>query len=634
MDTNKQVYVLNGVQYDKKSVAMRIKEVNDMVKKDNFEKRINRVLRVISSYSVQYNLKICDINEHDTSKTNGKTIWLTLPLEFIFLSKNKIYSAFVALAMHEMEHILSTNKDIAKQYREDVYQDIFYKLGKNQSDHISHYIFNAVCDGRIERRAANRTKGYAKILKWFRFLFYYNRCIEEPSDNDDIYSKQLSDVLWAVCTIATFGKFPRNWEKFYDDNSEETILINNCIPYIEKAVASDMCQECADNCKEICYILKDYIISRLPTIPEDLLKLLEDIMSSAEINFGPSSVVIEDGKAIDGNISIRENSNDDKSDNDKSIQKQREIIEKDIESFGENELDKRLKEDEKKNDESQNFKPNSNDLAKLGETDINYLNYDIVYENYNHVKCVVAPHLQDIGKKLNKNLKPIFISQKKAYSYNRKKGLIDQNNLSKLSTKEPNIFKKKNKISTPEVAIYSLIDASGSMSGKKWKSAMDTSSIIEIGLKDLVPLKIATFNTSSYDTQIDVIKDFKDYRYDNFTQNYRLKHNPSGCNRDGLAIRIACSELMKRPEKTKILIVTCDGMPSAYCASYENGEEDVHNAIKEASKNGITTFGIYIGKDKNAAFARMYGEQRTIFCTPEELSSIIPRIIKNNIKRF
>lgn len=697
-------YSFNNKNYSEEEVIDQIKKVDDFILNSNYKKRLKRVLNGISLHSKNYTLNIEKIGE--TSATDGKNIWLTTPIYAIFLSKQKLYSMFVALAMHEMEHILSTDMSYSKIYMQNVYEKIFENLGYNKSqiDEISHYIHNAVEDGRIERRAANRTPGYAKILKWFRYLHWYNMPIEDLVDIENKDSKALSDTLWGICTLATIGKFPRNWELYYPNTSEETTLLNNCLKHINLAVSSEDSIVCYNECFKICEILKDYIGSKLPNVP-DLSDLLKNIKSSNEINEGSAP---EDGKSVGNNIDIRDNDtnnknnssgkgnnndsdkengenskkNQDKNDkndnngdntknkdtgnkNENSNQsnfkssdiKQHGINESertaesdkedaelnklndDAEEFGSKELSKSIDTNKKKNkeDEIKEYNPTCDTLSSLGEPRIKEDDYLLIYDNHPPKSLTKSQFVTDNGKKLNKNLKPLFLFKKNDYSYNRKRGIVDTRVLTKIKTKEIDVFKKKNKHNKPDIAVYSLIDASGSMSSsQKWKNAMDTASIIEIGLKSLAPLKIAAF---SYGNRciLDVIKDFSDINSDSHVQYYRLKHRPSGCNRDGLSIRIATAELMKRPEKTKILIVTCDGFPSVYDNRlYMNGEQDVRAAVKAAIDNNIQVFGIFIdetGTNHFNTFKYMYGDKRSLYCKPEQLSVLIPRIIKNNLKR-
>lgn len=685
--------------------SKRVEFVESEIKKRNFEKRIKNLLLVISSAAKKFNLKIGKVDE--TSKTDGKNIWLSLPFYGVDLPIEKIYSIFIALSMHEMEHVLSTNMDLAESYRNDVYRNLFNQLGRGQSDDIAHYIFNSIEDGRIERRAANRTPGYAKCLKWFRYLHWYHQPIlAEPSTD----GQKLQSVLWALCTYATYGSFPRRWLKVYDKNSEETQLIMKCMHDIDEAVASDECKICLDHCYNICEILKDYILSHTVSTKE-LEELLKDIQSS-EYSSSPDGPAQDDGTSIDGNISVRKTrpQNDKKDDSDKDESKGKGddnsgekgeakkdadgkdekgngkssgnkgeksddnadgsanskadskersdckedttdsfsfVFDEDDNGFEENDkfaeetgkkgLEKTIKDDKdegaKKDDDGQVDK---SIIQDLGEADIENLLFEIVPNEKTTQRYRSPKSLEDAGKVLNRNLSPLFKFKKSAYSLNRRSGMVDINKLTKLATDETNIFKRKNINKTVDAAIYILIDASGSMHGYKWTKAMDSSSVLELGIKDLMPFKIATFQTSSnLHTRISVIKDFDDKPI-GYTEKFRLNNGPNHGNRDGLAIRLATEELMKRPEELKILIVISDGEPSAYSRRYESGVQDVMNAVKESRKRKIHTYGIYINGDREGRFERyktMYGNN-ALNCSPQDLATVLPRVIRKEIRNM
>ena len=93
-------------------------------------------------------------------------------------------------------------------------------------------------------------------------------------------------------------------------------------------------------------------------------------------------------------------------------------------------------------------------------------------------------------------------------------------------------------------------------------------------------------------------------------------------NEDEYDIRIATKELLKRPEKNKILIVLSDGTPGD-C-------EATKKAIADARQKGVKLAGIYfeegmIGSEASD-FKDMY-QRDYICCTTEEIDENLSRIL-------
>ena len=132
-------------------------------------------------------------------------------------------------------------------------------------------------------------------------------------------------------------------------------------------------------------------------------------------------------------------------------------------------------------------------------------------------------------------------------------------------------------------------DDSGSMgwSGKE-KNAIGALAEIEEIFKGLIPLKIETFSTMEGNLS-KVIKDWND---DDMTRNYAESYSrynfPNGGNNDDFAILAASMQLLKRPEKNKLLIVIGDG--EIPCP------ENVKKVIHWSRKQGIFIVFVFISE--------------------------------------
>lgn len=216
------------------------------------------------------------------------------------------------------------------------------------------------------------------------------------------------------------------------------------------------------------------------------------------------------------------------------------------------------------------------------------------------------------SKKFKKDVAEIFKNKESMTRYNLKSGLPNPNDLYRLTIGANDIMMKAGHKSKSDYVAYFLRDESSSMNGLKDKDSAYALSIAEEGLKNVIPLKIVGFRTGAGTSIIHtVIKDFDECKKENYMYSHLLTCPCGGGNADGVAIRLATAELLKRPEKDKILFVFSDGAPSAY-KSPELGIADVREAIKEARKQGIIVicimFGSKVDRERLAPnYKEMYG---------------------------
>ena len=125
-----------------------------------------------------------------------------------------------------------------------------------------------------------------------------------------------------------------------------------------------------------------------------------------------------------------------------------------------------------------------------------------------------------------------------------------------------------------------------------------------------------------------VMRRFRDYN-DISAKNARIfDYYGSGNNRDGLAVRAAGLDLLKRPEENRILIVLSDGMPNDIIVSRKraklypsySGDYAVHDTAQEIRalrRAGAKVMGIFVGddsalQDERLAFGTEFAHIRSI----------------------
>lgn len=246
----------------------------------------------------------------------------------------------------------------------------------------------------------------------------------------------------------------------------------------------------------------------------------------------------------------------------------------------------------------------------------------------------IAPQASNLHRRLERILR-----QKNQELRNQRKGTLDCRSLWKVGAKCPDVFMKKGHPVTADCAVFELIDNSGSMGGLKFKMARTVAGALEVALHGLASLKVSLFNVGSGVEHM-TIKDFRDTSQNGRSVVYGSLKNSAisagGGNKDGYSIRVATRELMKRPEKNKVLVVISDGLPSEYSGGYADGMRDVKNAVKEAKKQGIIVIAFLIGDrsfidSSRSEHATMYGKD-LISCEPERMLKAFEKLFTQLIK--
>lgn len=184
-----------------------------------------------------------------------------------------------------------------------------------------------------------------------------------------------------------------------------------------------------------------------------------------------------------------------------------------------------------------------------------------------------------------------------------------------------------------KLAVAVLVDESGSMHGEREEAARRMAILCEDFTRGLnIPTLICGHSTEGAGT-------FALYSYVEFDKidsndKYRLVDiHARSQNRDGLALKIMCERLIKRPEEAKLLIVVSDGLPCDYDYGGISAEREMQEICKEYRKKGIAIFAAAIGNDKE----NIHGIYQEGFLNISDLSKL-PRemvgLIRKHIKIY
>lgn len=205
--------------------------------------------------------------------------------------------------------------------------------------------------------------------------------------------------------------------------------------------------------------------------------------------------------------------------------------------------------------------------------------------------CKCPPDIEKEASRFRQRLMNIILSKQESDRREMFEGEVDEDDLAKFITGKSDFFCMEGREVEAEVAAIIIKDDSGSMCGINEERAIQALTLCEESFKGIpgFSLSITTFSETCGEYH-KIIKDWNDNDpVQNYTTSYAMAGNrPGGSNNDAYAISIATKQLLKRPEKSKLLIVISDGLP---CCPMEM----VTKAVKLARKQGIFVISLFMG---------------------------------------
>lgn len=191
------------------------------------------------------------------------------------------------------------------------------------------------------------------------------------------------------------------------------------------------------------------------------------------------------------------------------------------------------------------------------------------------------------------------------------------------------IFKRRYKDDILDVSVSILCDFSGSMGGEKMAHATFGGFILadSIGRVLRIPTQVTTFSEYDEYTIMCVLKNWNEnVNAETYKSRAARAANTMQENDDGSAIVWAYTDIKRRPEKRKVLIVLSDGSP----ASSRPGDamRYTKNIVKGIEQEGIVEmYGIGI-QDRNVEL--IYKDRSTIR-SPDEIEGAILQTVKRKL---
>ncbi|AFA47177.1 cobaltochelatase CobT-related protein [Acetobacterium woodii] len=180
-----------------------------------------------------------------------------------------------------------------------------------------------------------------------------------------------------------------------------------------------------------------------------------------------------------------------------------------------------------------------------------------------------------------------------------------------------------------------LIDSSGSQRRNQSRVAIQAYILAQSLTLVGIPNRVLGFSSFLDYT---VIKRFRDYESPLSANENIFEYYCSGNNRDGLAIKATCEDLLKRQEDNKILIVLSDGRPNDIKVGKGQANDlteayrgrvaisDTAREVRSARQQGIMILGVFTGKEQDLMAEKLiYGKD---FAYIKDINRFADMVIK------
>lgn len=196
----------------------------------------------------------------------------------------------------------------------------------------------------------------------------------------------------------------------------------------------------------------------------------------------------------------------------------------------------------------------------------------------------------------------VALETRKAYdlrSLNR--GRLHSGSLWKLAVPDPAVFSRRIiPGDIPELAVYILVDLSGSMDTKntggnitRIESVQNAACVLSETMRQLKIVHAVTGFQGAYPRTYH----YPAVTWDDTESDKIASFSANNSNRDGYSIRIAANELSYRQEPKKILFVLSDGQPADGHYPPSIAHNDVKQAVFETKNKGIKLISLFFGDE-------------------------------------
>jgi hypothetical protein len=201
------------------------------------------------------------------------------------------------------------------------------------------------------------------------------------------------------------------------------------------------------------------------------------------------------------------------------------------------------------------------------------------------------------------------------------------------------IFNRTLRGDTGDLSVDLLLDASTSQLHRQEVIATQGYIIAESLTRCQIPVRVSSFCSMSGYTVVNLFRDYGEKDQNKSLFNYFT----TGCNRDGLAIRVAAKLMEKSPCEHRMLIILSDAKPNDVVKVEESGGSwdytedvgvrDAAAEVRRARMQGISVICVFTGEDAELPAAHtIYGRDFSRIHSLEQFAETVGGLIQNQIR--
>lgn len=215
-----------------------------------------------------------------------------------------------------------------------------------------------------------------------------------------------------------------------------------------------------------------------------------------------------------------------------------------------------------------------------------------------------------------------------------RQGVLDDEELYRWGMGDYRVYSERVIEAKPDVFMGLLVDMSGSMSGRKLKTAQKLAQLFVWALHDQEGIETRVWGHTGDGSDGASVDIFRLWEVgDPMSRLGLIETLPHSNNYDGHAISYVVKQVMDQPHPQKVVIVLSDGLPSGQGYGGERGMRHMREVCQWASHNGVNVIQIAIDDGIDPADqSRMFGEGNWIeyknnALLPKQLARLMSKYI-------
>lgn len=204
------------------------------------------------------------------------------------------------------------------------------------------------------------------------------------------------------------------------------------------------------------------------------------------------------------------------------------------------------------------------------------------------------------------------------------------------------VFRKQLRGDSGDLSVDILLDASTSQLYRQESISTQAYIIAESLTRCNIPTRVYSFCSMSGYTVVNLFRDYEETKKNDNVFHYFT----TGCNRDGLAVRVAAHMLEQTNREHKMLIILSDVKPNDVVRvqteahtvrdyAEEVGVMDTASEVLRARMRGISVVCVFTGEDSDLPAARtVYGRDFSRIRSLNQFADTVGTLIQNQIRSF